>query len=204
MASPAKQRIVEASSADITRLAQLIRDSFLEVAGRFKLTPQNCPRHPSNYTSRWVEKDLARGVRYFILIVDNAAVGCVGVEKAPQKTPPGRRAEKPGKTEHHNRTGRPASDDRNVLKDNLEVYMERLAVLPQHRGNGYGARLAQHALREAKQMGAAIVGVGIIAADVGLKNFYQALGFEACQTKHFPHLPFQVTFMRFDTQLETS
>ena len=204
MVSPTQPIIVQASRADIARLARLIRESFLGVAKRFDLTLQNCPRHPSNYTSQWVEKDLDRGVRYFILIVDNAAVGCVGIEKAPQPSASGRQAKKPGKTEPNRHIGPPAVNNDTAQKDRLEVYMERLAVLPQHRGKGYGTRLARHALNEAQRMGAAIVGVGIIAADVDVKHFYQALGFKIGETKNFPHLPFSVTFMRFDTHLETS
>jgi ribosomal protein S18 acetylase RimI-like enzyme len=75
-------------------------------------------------------------------------------------------------------------------------YLERLAVLPQHRGSGYGTRLVRHALTQAQVMGAAKVGIGIIAADSGLNAFYQSLGFEAGQTKRFAHLPFEVAFMR--------
>lgn len=144
------------------RLARLIGDSFADVARRFDLTAQNCPRHPSNYTGKWIEKDLARGVRYFILTADNTTAGCVGLERASRKV----------------------------------CYMERLAVLPQHRGRGYGSRLARHALEEAQKMGASNVSIGIIAADSGLKAFYKSLGFEEVQTKTFPHLPFKVALMQ--------
>jgi N-acetylglutamate synthase-like GNAT family acetyltransferase len=74
-------------------------------------------------------------------------------------------------------------------------YLERLAVLPQYRGSGYGSRLTQYALTQAKVMGASEVGIGIIAADSDLKAFYQTLGFEAGPTKRFAHLPFDVVFM---------
>ena len=78
------QSIVQATDRDIDRLTGLIRSSFADVAQRFQLTPDNCPKHPSNYTCDWVENDLARGVRYFILTMNHIDVGCVGVEKAPQ------------------------------------------------------------------------------------------------------------------------
>ena len=74
--------------------------------------------------------------------------------------------------------------------------MERLAVLPHHRGLGYGTRLASHAISQARKIGASSVGIGIIAADTGLKNFYRALGFEEGETKTFPHLPFAVAFLK--------
>jgi N-acetylglutamate synthase-like GNAT family acetyltransferase len=153
--------IVQATEKDVNLLTRLIRDSFTDVANRFELTPENCPTHPSNYSPIWVKKDLARGVRYFILIVDDAAVGCVGVEKASQ----------------------------------LTCYMERLAVLPQHRGKGYGTGLARYAMQKARVLGASTVGIGIIAADTGLKDFYRSLGFEEGETKTFPHLPFAVAFL---------
>ncbi|BBO68682.1 hypothetical protein DSCA_26120 [Desulfosarcina alkanivorans] len=153
--------IAAATEKDIDGLARLIRTSFADVSRRFGLTPENCPRHPSNCTHEWIQGDLERGVHYFILSVAGEAVGCVGVEQASPAT----------------------------------CYMERLAVSPEHRGCGYGTRLARHAVSRAKKMGAAYVGIGIIAADTGLKNFYEALGFEAGETKTFAHLPFEVAFM---------
>lgn len=154
--------IVAATKKDIDSLARLIRSSFADVARRFALTPENCPRHPSNYTREWVEGDMGRGVRYYLLTVEGTAVGCVGVEQASPTT----------------------------------CYMERLAVFPEHRGKGYGSRLARHAIYQAKVMGASTVGIGIIAADTGLKNLYKDLGFERGETKSFPHLPFKVAFMQ--------
>jgi N-acetylglutamate synthase-like GNAT family acetyltransferase len=161
MATVEHSLMVQATEADIDLLSRLIRDSFADVANRFKLTPENCPKHPSNYTREWVERDLERGVRYFILIADGTAVGCVGVDKAS-----------------------PAI-----------CYMERLAVLPDHRGQGYGNRLVRHAISQAGELGAFTVGIGIIAADTGLKDFYKALGFKEGETKTFPHLPFAVAFL---------
>jgi len=161
MATVEQSLMVQATEADIDLLSMLIRDSFADVADRFELTPENCPKHPSNYTGEWVERDLKRGVRYFILIADGAVVGCVGVEKAS-----------------------PAI-----------CYMERLAVLPDHRGQGYGTRLVRHAIDQAREIGAFTVGIGIIAADTGLRDFYKALGFNEGETKTFPHLPFAVAFL---------
>jgi N-acetylglutamate synthase-like GNAT family acetyltransferase len=155
--------IVRATQKDIDRLSRLIRDSFADVAVRFELTPVNCPKHPSNYTREWVERDLAQGVRYFILIVDGTAVGCVGVEKASPAV----------------------------------CYMERLSVLPNHRGQGHGSRLVRHAISQARELGASTVGIGVIAADTGLKKYYIDLGFEEGEIKTFPHLPFAVAFLTF-------
>jgi N-acetylglutamate synthase-like GNAT family acetyltransferase len=75
--------IRKASSADVALLTQLIRHSYRDVADRFKLTPANCPKHPSNCTDEWVKNDFdRRGVSYFILEHRGMPVGCVAIEKA--------------------------------------------------------------------------------------------------------------------------
>lgn len=73
--------IHEAGKAEVPVLARLIRISFRDVAERFALTPENCPKHPSNCTDTWIEADLARGVRYFILSQGGEPVGCAGLER---------------------------------------------------------------------------------------------------------------------------
>ena len=195
MATPKNISIVQATEKDIDRLTRLIRDSFADVALRFELTPDNCPKHPSNYTRTWVEKDLTRGVRYFILIADGNAVGCVGVEKAPPATGNRRPENDFGKAERGSCVNHPSTSDNAVQNRYLEVYMERLGVLL-HRGQGYGTRLVRHTISQARESGASTVGIGIIAADTGLKDFYKALGFEEGETKTFPHLPFAVAFLK--------
>lgn len=74
-------------------------------------------------------------------------------------------------------------------------YLERLAVLPERRRQGFGSRLVRHALSQAKSSGAARVSIGIIAEQAGLKQWYAGLGFVERETKRFPHLPFRVAFM---------
>lgn len=72
--------IREATLNDREILAKTISDSFRDVAIRFSLTKDNCPKHPSNCTSSWIESDILRGVRYFILYGDENPAGCVGIE----------------------------------------------------------------------------------------------------------------------------
>ena len=82
---------------------------------------------------------------------------------------------------------------------NSEVcYLERLAVLPDHRERGFGKALVNHALSEAKLFGVHCVSIGIIAEHTELKNWYKGLGFVEGESKEFPHLPFRVTFMSYD------
>ncbi|MEJ2642765.1 MAG: GNAT family N-acetyltransferase [Desulfosarcinaceae bacterium] len=78
--------IVPASPQDIIRITAIIRAAFGVVARRFDLTPENCPKHPSNCTEHWVARDLARGVRYYLARQDRQVVGCVGVERASAET----------------------------------------------------------------------------------------------------------------------
>jgi N-acetylglutamate synthase-like GNAT family acetyltransferase len=77
-------------------------------------------------------------------------------------------------------------------------YLERLAVLPDHRRHGFGKALVNHALSESKLLGAHCVSIGIIAEHTELKNWYKGLGFVEGESKEFPHLPFRVTFMSYD------
>jgi len=153
--------IRDAGPQDTETVVSIIRRSFRDVAVRFSLTQDNCPKHPSNCTTAWVESDQERGVQYFIMLDDNEPIGCVGLEKAGSEL----------------------------------CYLERLAVLPKWRRNGFGRRLAGHALSQAKAGGAYRVSIGIIAEQTELRDWYARLEFAANATKSFPHLPFQVTFM---------
>jgi len=72
--------IREATIKDRELLSKMIRESFRDVAKRFSLTAENCPRHPSNCTTSWIDSDMERGVQYFISYFDGRPTGCVGVE----------------------------------------------------------------------------------------------------------------------------
>ncbi len=73
-------KVRRAVKEDIFVLSLVIRWSFRDVAERFSLTPENCPRHPSNCTDEWVKKDMARGVRYYILEDNKETAGCVALD----------------------------------------------------------------------------------------------------------------------------
>jgi N-acetylglutamate synthase-like GNAT family acetyltransferase len=74
-------------------------------------------------------------------------------------------------------------------------YLERLAVVPQHRRKGYGKALVNHIFDQAGKNGAQKVEIGIISEDTKLKNWYMKFGFIQKATKKFDHLPFIVAFM---------
>jgi GNAT superfamily N-acetyltransferase len=71
-----------AGEGEAAVVAGVIRQSFEPVAEMFGLTAENCPKHPSNCRQEWVEKDLGRGVVYFVLMAGGEACGCVAMEKA--------------------------------------------------------------------------------------------------------------------------
>lgn len=73
--------IRDARPNDAELLARIISASFHDVAVRFALTAENCPKHPSNCTTAWIEADRSRDVQYFILCYGQRPVGCVGLEQ---------------------------------------------------------------------------------------------------------------------------
>lgn len=74
--------IRQADIVDIPRIVGIIRNAFYEVAVRFNLTESNCPKHPSNCKTDWIEEALAKGARYFILNSEGDSCGCVALEQA--------------------------------------------------------------------------------------------------------------------------
>lgn len=78
-------------------------------------------------------------------------------------------------------------------------YLNRLSVLPSYRKRGIGALLVQHIVGYAKIKKIDRISIGIIANHVELKDWYLKLGFEENGHKEFPHLPFDVLFMKYDT-----
>jgi len=76
-------------------------------------------------------------------------------------------------------------------------YLERLAVLPEHRQRGLGKALVHHVLSKARELGARCVNIGIIAEHTELKDWYRKIGFVEKESKKFFNLPFNITFMSY-------
>ena len=74
-------RIREANSDDVASIAMLVSESNKDVAVKFGLNSENCPKHPSFCTEAWVKADLARGEKYFILEENSQAIACVAYER---------------------------------------------------------------------------------------------------------------------------
>lgn len=73
-------QIREANPDDFATIAMLVSQSNRDVALKFGLNADNCPKHPSFYTADWVKNDFARGERYFILEEDGDPIACVAYE----------------------------------------------------------------------------------------------------------------------------
>ena len=69
-----------ATIEDVSTLSAIIRHSYRDVAQRFDLTPENCPKHPSNCTDDWIRNDFSRGVSYYILKHNGLPAGCAALE----------------------------------------------------------------------------------------------------------------------------
>ena len=79
-------------------------------------------------------------------------------------------------------------------------YMERLAVLPRHRHNGYGAQLVRFVEGRVETGGGKTISIGIIDESTVLKDWYRRFGFVETSTKRFSHLPFTVCYMEKQVQ----
>ncbi len=82
--------------------------------------------------------------------------------------------------------------------DSRLFYLEKLAVLPDHRHRGSGGRLVRHALEYIRRSGGKKVSIGIINEHTVLKNWYAQIGFKEVNTRKFLHLPFTICFMEMD------
>ncbi|AJQ95603.1 GNAT family N-acetyltransferase [Gynuella sunshinyii] len=77
-------------------------------------------------------------------------------------------------------------------------YLNRLSVLPSFRKQGIGKQLTQHVLRHGESKGVTRISIGIIAKHTKLKEWYTKIGFVENGLKKFPHLPFDVLFMKYE------
>ena len=73
-------QIRNATSEDISTIAILVSNSNKDVAVKFGLDAENCPKHPSFCTDAWVTADLARGERYFIAEENSNPIACAAYE----------------------------------------------------------------------------------------------------------------------------
>jgi len=76
--------IRQASKDDIDVLINIIRSSYRNVAEKFELTKENCPKFLGFCAKERVKSDFEKGIKYYILEQDHQLRGCVALEKASQ------------------------------------------------------------------------------------------------------------------------
>lgn len=85
-----------------------------------------------------------------------------------------------------------------LSKEGEDVFeLHNLAVLPEHRHNGFGKLLLDHAKNAARSMGSKVIRIGIIEESSILKSWYAANGFVHTCTKKFDHLPFTSGYLEW-------
>ncbi len=78
------------------------------------------------------------------------------------------------------------------------VWLRRLAVLPAHRGKGWGRTLVAHVIAEARRLGARRVTLGMWAGEQELQRWYERQGFVYTETRSYEGLPLPVVHMALD------
>ena len=84
----------------------------------------------------------------------------------------------------------------NIDKANSKKgYINRLAVLPEHRGKNYGGMLMDYAEEQLQKAGAEFIIISVVASFTKLKEFYEKRGYAGRHLKSVPSLPFEVLYM---------
>lgn len=81
--------------------------------------------------------------------------------------------------------------------DQNTAFLNRLSVLPDFQERGIGENLVLYFLSHAEKERVDNVSIGIIANHHKLIEWYEKFGFTRNELKKYPHLPFDVVFMRF-------
>lgn len=73
-------KVRKATDRDAQLISEIVSESNKDVAIKFGLDVNNCPKHPSFYNVEWVKADFNRGEQYFILENGVEVYGCVAIE----------------------------------------------------------------------------------------------------------------------------
>lgn len=76
-----------------------------------------------------------------------------------------------------------------------EGFIERLAVLPQYRGRGYGRILMRHAEKNLFGRGCSSIQISIVASFERLRLYYEQVGYRFTHQATYPALPFEVLYL---------
>ena len=79
--------------------------------------------------------------------------------------------------------------------DDGVYFLQKLAVLPEYRNDGYGRELVSFVIDYVKHNDCKKLALGIWDVQTGLKEWYLRLGFTVNSTRDFEHLPLTVCLM---------
>ena len=77
--------------------------------------------------------------------------------------------------------------------------LNNLAVLPEYRRAGIGARLLEHACATARTLGCHTVNIGIVEENAALRRWYERHGAIHTGTRKFDFFPFTCGYMKTET-----
>jgi len=72
--------IREATADDADLLAEMIREAFATDTAWHRLASGDPPRGPHTCTPEWVAGQMAKAVWFYLVVIDDAPCGCVGLE----------------------------------------------------------------------------------------------------------------------------
>lgn len=72
-------RFRQMEMSEMGRVAELVREAFMEPARRFSVSSDTCPVHPANYTTDTLRRDIAGGRRFYLLENGSEIQGCISL-----------------------------------------------------------------------------------------------------------------------------
>lgn len=75
-------------------------------------------------------------------------------------------------------------------------WINRLAVLPGHRGMGFGDELMAFAEKRLRELGVKTAHLALVAQFAGLRRYYESHGYGVYEQRKFDAVPFETLFMR--------
>lgn len=163
-----------AKEEDIHIAAQLIAAANIPVAKKLGLTPENAPSSPAFMTAERLTAQVTEPA-FIEVTVDKVRdffmlyVSDVAIGTVAIEASP---------------------DDPGLF------FIERLAVLPEAQGKGYGVALMNYAHEQIRAQGGSASSVAIINENTELKAWYEKIGYRETAQRVFEHLPFTVCFMK--------
>lgn len=85
-----------------------------------------------------------------------------------------------------------------VYKENQQAFLEKVAIIPDERGNKYGEFILNNARKIAQNDQMKQINIGIIKENNRLKEWYQRNGYQIVCSENFSHLPFEVLYLQLD------